>query len=136
MTNAESRQPSLYEELNRKAVDALVWLEDGCNDGEVTPDQAYVAKQALFLALSGLLDPEINRLLSASTESKSTLHQEVCVKGNTIAVITVNDRNNVTVHRAPFDKTEMTTRLFHSNGQPGLLRRVREKLHSFGYKTF
>ena len=137
MSQTEPNHPSLFEELNRKAVDALVWLEEGEASGELTPDQAYAARQALFTALAGLLRHDVNDLLSASAVASAKPYQEVCMKNNTIAVLTLGSGGNVAVHRAPIDTLQMTVKNFPADGNgTGLLRRVRDRLYSLGFQPF
>lgn len=83
--------PTLREEINRKTVDALVWLQEGLDSGRLSADQVYVARQALFTAVAGLLDADINDLLTADPINKDQLRQEVFVKGNNIAILTLTD---------------------------------------------
>lgn len=137
MSHNNTKHPSVYEELNRKVVDALVWLEESQASGELTPEQAYAARQALFIAVSGLLSSDVNALLSSAAHSNSAVHQEVCIKDNTIAVLTMSDHGNVMVHRAPIDTLNMTVSNFTANDKPfRLLKKVKQRLVESGYHKF
>jgi hypothetical protein len=137
MSEISAGHPSIYEELNRKTVDALVWLEESLEQGELTPEQGYAARQALFMALSGLLSPDVNSLLSSALVDRSAVHQEICIRDNVIAVLTINQHGNVIIHRASIDAARMNVKRFADNDKPfRLLKRVRERLTESGFQKF
>ena len=63
----------LRPELNRKTFDTLNWLLSSVDRGNITEDQFLVAVDALFMALSGLVD---NDFIHVITEA-----QGQCNKG-------------------------------------------------------
>jgi hypothetical protein len=85
--------PTLFEELNRKSVDALTWLAEGEESGELRPDQVYVARQALFMALAGLLSSDVNELLSASMPDEAPPEIEVWLKDDRAMSVLVRQGN-------------------------------------------
>jgi hypothetical protein len=98
-----SQHPTLFEELNRKSVDALVWLAEGEESGSLSPDQVYVARQALFMALSGLVEREIGQMLSSAPPMTDLGQQAVFWRDDSMIVLTLNKDNRVTSNAVRFD---------------------------------
>lgn len=92
--------PSLFEELNRKSLDAMIWLQEGLESGALTADQVFVAKQAMFTAVAGLLEPTVNQLLSADSVGTDKLRQEVYRKADRLVVLTLTPTGEVFVDHA------------------------------------
>jgi hypothetical protein len=47
--------PVLQDEVNRKAVDTLIWLGMSLHHGKISVDQFSTGVDALFMAVSGLV---------------------------------------------------------------------------------
>ena len=113
----DSNIPSLFEELNRKTVDALTWLEEGRASGELTPDQIYVAQQALFMAVAGLVNNDVGDLMSASSvdTSKTRGQQTVLARGSNLAIIRLDSDGVVNVDGLAFNPTNVVRKHFQSD---------------------
>ena len=61
-----SEFPSIREEIERKAIDAAVWLIEKHEAGEITDEQLFIGQQTLFMTVSGLVGREVYDLISAS----------------------------------------------------------------------
>lgn len=130
--------PTLFEELNRKSVDALTWLAEGEESGELRPDQVYVARQALFMALAGLLSPDVNELLSASMPDRAPPQVEVwLLNDRAISVLVRQGDERVTASLATIGKV-ISHRAVDTDGSQGAARAVngfRKHLMANGYKS-
>lgn len=60
--------PTTREELNRKTFETIEWLFVGLDKGRLTEEQFSVAVDALFMAVSGLVDKEFIGLVTAAQE--------------------------------------------------------------------
>lgn len=47
--------PVLQDEINRKALDTLMWLTLALDQRKITPDQFSTGVDSLFMAVSGLV---------------------------------------------------------------------------------
>lgn len=64
-----SAVPTLREELDRKVWETISWLITGVTQGRLTEEQFSTGLDALFMAVSGLVDEEfIHTVTDAQTE--------------------------------------------------------------------
>lgn len=82
--------PTLQEELNRKALDAVEFLLYRYQDGTITANELQVATGALFDTVAGLVDPGIIDIISETAklrvEGKPVVIRKF-VKDNKLALI-------------------------------------------------
>jgi hypothetical protein len=64
MAQAASQYPTIAEELHRKTVNAIVTLLEKREREEISEWEYYIAIQALFEAVSGLVPEDVFELLS------------------------------------------------------------------------
>lgn len=129
--------PSLFEELNRKVVDALVWLEEGKESNELRPDQVYVAYQALFMAVSGLTSNDVSHLLSVTGNSMpSVMSETVMAKDNKVLMLKLLNDGSTFIKSLPVTASSKTKTLKGSDFRSGqaLFKGAVRKLSSKGYQ--
>lgn len=60
--------PELKDELNRKVMDTMSWLITRVGNGYISEQQFSTAVDALFMAVSGLVDREFFDLVTAASK--------------------------------------------------------------------
>ncbi len=66
----------MREEIERKALDAAIWLESKREAGTLTNQEIYVGQEVLFMVVSGLIGREVFELISAEQpEIESTVKE-------------------------------------------------------------
>ena len=66
----------MREEIERKALDAAIWLESKREAGTLTDQEIYVGQEVLFMVVSGLIGREVFELISAEQpEIESTVKE-------------------------------------------------------------
>lgn len=80
--------PTLQEELNRKAFRSVDWLFTSLDNGKLTPEQFSAGIDALFMAVSGLVDEDVVDLITAADKmAKKGIFKRIFVQGaNTIVL--------------------------------------------------
>lgn len=51
--------PTVTDELNRKTVDAMLWLIEQRDSGKITEDEFYLGAEMAFMIVNGLVDRDI-----------------------------------------------------------------------------
>lgn len=59
-----SEFPTVSDELHRKTLDALAWLADQREAGDVSEREFYTAIRTLFIAVSGMVPTDVIEMLS------------------------------------------------------------------------
>lgn len=83
--------PTLREELDRKAFEAIDWLATSFDQGKLTNAQYAAGLEALFMAVSGLVDEDIVDLISTASGiagASLSLEKRHFVKGNVLVSLT------------------------------------------------
>lgn len=134
------QHPTLFEELNRKSVDALTWLAELEESGQARPDQVYIARQALFMALAGLLASDVNELLSASMPTTAPANIEVWSRKQgekSIVSFLIREGDKRVTARLATIGTEISNRVVETDGPSEATEAVgafRKHLISYGFK--
>jgi hypothetical protein len=63
--------PTIAEELHRKSLDALIWLAEEHEKGKIDDVQMYIAVEAIFKAVSGLVPQDVFELMSMRDPRRS-----------------------------------------------------------------
>lgn len=58
------KPPSIFEELNRKSLEALRWLVEQHRDGYISDAELHTARTTLFMTVAGLARPDVVELLT------------------------------------------------------------------------
>lgn len=87
-----AKWPTLKEELDRKTLDALEWLDGAHERGEIDDHALGTGAHAIFTAVTGLVDREIGEIitqLSAKAPRKTPLLQKVFANsvGNVVKAV-------------------------------------------------
>jgi len=94
--------PTLYEELNRKALESLKWLVEQHEAGYISDAELYTARVAMFNTIAGLVDNEITQLTFTDPlpEDRKEVTQRVLRKGDSVLILS---------HRVGTTSVELTT---------------------------
>lgn len=138
MKNINESIPSLSEEIHRKAMDALVWIEHSVETGSISQSEAYVSTQALFIALSGLVGPMVSSLLSASCSRAEYIKQEAVLRDSEVVLLTLKGEGILDILRLPLDAGVQRQHSVHSSssfeGGMRLMKRAKNLFLKAGYK--
>lgn len=137
MQEANTGLPTLYEELNRKTVDTLVWLTEQQDRGTLTPEQVNAGTQALWMAVSGLVSRDVMELLSHDALHRQVA-SEVLFAKDRVAVLTVGTDNNLLIRQIDTSHAPQSVRRVESQGDRyralAALRQARSTFESRGYR--
>ena len=70
--------PTVTDELNRKTIEAMLWLAEKRDSGEITDSDFYLGAEIAFMITSGLVDKDI-AALTWTNEPESYKHRHETV---------------------------------------------------------
>jgi hypothetical protein len=115
----------------------MIWLQEGLESGSLTADQVFVAKQAVFAAVAGLLEPSVNQFLNADAVDTDRLRQEVYRKADRLVILTLTTAGEVFVDHARsttnVPNTMPAVRLSDLDKSQQAFHRIRDKFLTNGY---
>lgn len=76
------------QELNGKALDAVLWLVSSYEDGQISYESVSIGLQVLFKSTSGFILPETREVIEAATRAKRVGREGVVVMSRTADDVT------------------------------------------------
>ena len=83
--------PTLKEEIDRKSMEAALWLYESVTAGKITAAQFSTGLDALFMAVSGLANQDVFELITEGSEQAAQAEdrqRRVFIKGDSLVQIT------------------------------------------------
>lgn len=81
--------PSLRDELNRKALNAIEWLTNAHTAGDLADSQFSTGIDAVFMTAAGLVDPDIMEMfsLAGQADNRPAVDKRSFINGSSVITL-------------------------------------------------